>query len=512
MIKPLGVLTASSPASMHVEAMAFQEKQIREILAHFEPTSATLAWLDKIRAMEECINLMYADWDDDEFELGFSLLPLSQHFHRTQEYAALRTRLIKKFSENFANRFCNLVNDATEVAANMGSHGFLDVAHGFSSIASMIGYLQSRRRHFLALLYLLPRACIGVEVIPPQDVLRQFLPIVEMFGIGINSSRGILSLKMARSKLGLPEQSFGQLAMLDKSYLEIERAPLTGMPITETILQTAKGKEELQGDRLFSAAELRNDILHIEAAYGEFALHETDFGPAAEMLRRLSRDFVEKDFWVIVPPDALDALFEEFKASVALRAALVNSGTTYLECLASYAPFFIVRGTYYSTVTLLSRFIYNWRDQCLARRKRYQVRSGFIFEEGIRNELCRQGFTVREDIRRIERKEFDVVAVRDGIIWNIQCKNNFKDLKFLESDPTCFANFNFTLVKSYEAALRKELGREFLLKNKLGISKIQHMVVSKFPVVSDNPRFVPENRMNIFGKIADSILDINPGY
>ena len=89
--------------------------------------------------------------------------------------------------------------------------------------------------------------------------------------------------------------------------------------------------------------------------------------------------------------------------------------------------------------------MYHWRAVSLDGGKRYQIRAGFIFEHAVADALERQGFAV-QDITRINRHEFDVVTIRDGTIWNVQCKNNFLDLGKLERDPARFARYNRNLV------------------------------------------------------------------
>lgn len=48
----------------------------------------------------------------------------------------------------------------------------------------------------------------------------------------------------------------------------------------------------------------------------------------------------------------------------------------------------------------------------------------------------------------------------------------------------------------HETALWKEEGREHLLKEKIGIEKVNHFVVSRFPVITDNERVIPFNRFD----------------
>lgn len=57
---------------------------IANALAPYDPITATLAWFDTLRAIEDCINLPMADWDDDEFEerlYNLALPPLLQDPH-----------------------------------------------------------------------------------------------------------------------------------------------------------------------------------------------------------------------------------------------------------------------------------------------------------------------------------------------------------------------------------------------------------------------------------------------
>ena len=97
--------------------------------------------------------------------------------------------------------------------------------------------------------------------------------------------------------------------------------------------------------------------------------------------------------------------------------------------------------------------------------------------------------------------------MRDGVIWNVQCKNNFVDLSSVDSDAHRFARYNQSLVRAYERALSKERGREHLLTARLALDEIQHVVVSRFPVVCDNPRIVPFNRIDHFADLANDLLD-----
>jgi hypothetical protein len=479
-------------------------RRIANSLAPYEPSTTTYAWFDTLRAIEECINLATVDWDDDAFEAQLFNLQLAGLIHDPRPLLALRPGLIGRFSETFANRFNNLMVQGASIGLAFAAHGFGHVSAGFQSVGTLVGYFQSRRRHFVALLHTLPTACRGSQRVQPLDTLNIFLPVIEMDALQIVGAQQAMLVEAARARLGLQKSVGSELAMLDPLFLEPERSRITEMPMTVEGLAMLGSKEPQPSDRLFSAAELRNDIVAIEAAYAEFDLDKTAFAPAAALMRRLSRNFTERDFWVAITPNQLRKLFDALAVPADLRGALVHGPADYAANLETYSPFVLVDGTYRSTVSLLSRFLYHWRSRCLDRNKRYQIRTGFIFERAVAQELEAQGFAVQE-ITRINRHEFDVVTLRGGTIWNVQCKNNFVDLEWVESDPQRFGRFNRRLVRAYERALTKERNREEVLKAHLALGSIQHMVLSRFPVVSDNPRMLPFSRIGQFAAAADAI-------
>ena len=105
---------------------------------------------------------------------------------------------------------------------------------------------------------------------------------------------------------------------------------------------------------------------------------------------------------------------------------------------------------------------------------------------------------------------FDLVALRDEVIWNVQCENNLIDLQRVEAEASLFARYNQGLVSSYERARTKERNREDILKAKLARDTIRHMVASRFPVVTLNPRILPFSRIGTFGAPANALLAASP--
>ncbi len=494
-----------------LEGLIFeQQRRVSGALAPYEVETAICHWLDTLRGIEELINLLTVDWDDEKFEHELFAFPVLQFSRQMSKFMTIRERLLARFGEHFVNRFSNLIVQGNAIATSFAAHGRLDVASGFQTLGTMIGFLQSRRRHFVGLLHLMPAACRGSEPISQLDTLNIFLPIVEFDAAPMIGAQYALMVKLAQDRLGIAEDASAELSMLDGLFLEPERASIIEMPSSDAGLEMQKAKEALPPDRLFSAAELRNDILVIEAAYAEFDLRGSDFAAAASLVRRLSKEYIDRDYWIQISPADLTMLTAQEGASRVLTAALTCDADTYMQCLSSYAPLVLVGDRYVSTVTLLSRFVYYWRARILDRKKRFQIRAGFIFEDQVKLALERLGFTI-QDVVRINRQEFDVVAVRDGVIWNVQCKNNFVELASVDSDAVAFARYNRGLVGSYERALVKERNREHLLKMKLAIDAVQHMVVSRFPVVTDNQRIVVFNRISEFAARADAVLAASCG-
>lgn len=482
---------------------------LQAALASIDPTSAVTAWMETLRAVEEFINLLLFGLDDEVIEAALIALPVNAAVSRPRRLRAVLHHIKYRYGEAFARRFSILMLQGTAIGRAFAQHGIASGAAGFDTVGTMVGYLQSRRRHLVSLLYTLPTACHGSRTVVPLDTLNLFLPLVELNGVTLTGLYQQLMLAMVDSEYSVTLDAHGfrgsqDYPALDSLFLEPERASIVEMHAARPKDAVLAPLEPVRKDRLFSAAELRNDIRLLEAAYAEFDLARSDFSQAARFVRQLA-DFAEDEYWITIPLARFDALTDECAVSPLLKRALVHDGATYVANTNSYAPMVAIAGGLRTTVTLLSRFLYYWKNVCLYKIRRFQIRSGFIFEETIAKALHRQGFTLT-GIKRLNRKEFDVVAVRDDVIFNIQCKNNLVDLNRLEADISLFVRYNRARVRSYERALRKEVGREALLTSELGIAQIEHFVVTRFPVATTNPRIIAFSRFDDFAALASSAL------
>ncbi|UQV46673.1 hypothetical protein KIV45_07050 [Janthinobacterium lividum] len=182
----------------------------------------------------------------------------------------------------------------------------------------------------------------------------------------------------------------------------------------------------------------------------------------------------------------------------------MHKGGDYGVNVNEFAAFIQVGKGCRSTVPLMGRFLNQLKNFCLNKNRRYQIRSGYIFEECVREALEKQGFIVK-NIRRIDRQEFDVIAVRNNIIFNVQCKNNFLDQTRIESERKVFARYNRRLDKYYERALEKERMRADLLCRELGLSEVRQFVISAFPIATKNPRILAFANISNFSTLATTL-------
>lgn len=484
-----------------LEQIAQHSGGIEQVLAPFDAQDAVFAWLDTVRAVEEFINLpLFADLDEalEQAIVDVRLEPLD-----LLALVRIRKALTARFGADFAQRFTLVVLQASELVRVFRANGLLDAVAVLRTVGHAVGYFQSRRRHLVALLYLLPAACKGTQGIEGPDTLNLFLQRAEYSGITITGLYEKLMLSKVFPDFALNVDASGFSANhhyepLDSWFLEPERASITEMQVPAAALGEL---EPVDPEKIFSAAEVRNNIRLIEAAYAEFDFSDSAFGHVTEFVRRCL-SVCEDDYLVRLTTADFEGFAEQSGVPTSVRRRLVHSGGDYVSCTNSYAPFIELGDSYLSTVTLLSRFVYYWKSVCLNRVRRFQIRSGFIFENSVKAALTAQGFTVT-DVKRINRKEFDVVAVLNDVIYNVQCKNNLVDLSHVEADAERFARYNRQLDRYYVRALRKEEGREQLLKDRLGFSKIKHVVISRFPVATANPHVLAYSRIDRFRAMVE---------
>lgn len=492
-------------------AMEIVEREIMRhgdgILAHlapFDAENAIATWHAAIRSAEEFINIPFFAIADDAMEQQLLSLPLGDALAANPNAAIVaRDMLEPLLGKAVASRFMLLMIQLTIASVGMRESG-RSLAGNFviDSVAAGIAFLQSRRRHMVSLLYAMPKACTGSQPLAPELAWRVMLPLLEYCCDGVTgwSWKKIQLLCLPDFALDLDgvgamsSQAFNPLGAM---FLEPERVSIMDM-IEHRSEQVSAARREPQDPRLvFSAAELRNNVRLLEAAFARFGVGEAAYGVIKRMLVLSSRH-CHDEYYIKMPRTLLDAALASQDAIPAaeLEAMLVSPSGSYADCSNDYAPFLALGDQLISNVVLLSRFANMFMNLHLASRRSFLSNAGFIFEDMVKQDLAEAGFTIT-DIKRINRKEFDVVTTLGPVIHNFQCKNNWIDLAKVERDPMLYARYNRRLVRYYKRALGKEERREGLLTETLGRANIHHYVVSRFAVITDDPAIINYNQLGM---------------
>lgn len=492
-------LSAADAEALLLDQISQHSGGIRSTLSAFDANSATSAWMEALRGIEEFINIPMFGLDDGNIVRELLAVRLDDIMFPVR-VARAREMLVAELAPAVIGRLVQTLTMVSAIGDGFRMHG-LECGEELRTVAGAVGYFQSRRRQMIALLYCMPSDCTGTQSVAPLDALNVFLPVVEHSCVGLTSLYRNLVLARVYDDFVLtvgPGRCHGNyfLETLDEMFLEPDRVEITEVASDRVDSEKLRQRLPLPEGQIFSTAELCNDLMTMEAAYAEFDLGKTDFGPMARFIVACC-DHVRDSYYIKISSAELRCLMTLCGLSTIAQQRLIYCGNSFGEAVNSFTPFITVGRTEVTTVTLLSRFAYSWKSFCLNRLKRFQIRSGFIFEDEVKKALAHQGFVIHS-IKRIEGHEFDVVATKDNFIYNIQCKNNLLDLTRMEQNPKLFARYNSRLDKYYAKALRKEEERENLLLTKLGLNVVKHVLVSKFPLATTNPRVMAFREISEF--------------
>lgn len=464
------------------QVQAFTQGTIKDLSRLYGPQ--TLVKLQHItRCIEDLINVEVAALTRPDLERSFDLdigpgnaiflATVGRHFDqavvaRIEEllsHIRLFRRVLVDHQGDWDGRLSNL-------------RTYADLAH----------YFKSRRRHLNTLFYTLSDVARGpARVSQPELYERVFTTIDHSLVSGLTSLHQKLTMlsvfpdyRCLHTGEGLLDEDPRGARLLDGQYLEAER-----MAITE--LELAPPSGSFDSRKITSADELRAQLDQIEVAYAPYGLSERGFSDLHRFIREILV-FVKDDYHLRVPKDAFLDIATRYK-DAPWRAHLVYRPHAQYPLHGSHAAFAEHDGTFYSDLMLLMRFAYRIRAHVLERNRRFQIKSGFIFENTVKQQLSTMGFE-NLDIKRINRKEFDVVAKKDHIVYNFQCKNVLLDHELMETDLAQFVRHNQRIVRYFQRALRKEVGREGLLRTATGAQDIKHYVISQFPVFTDDPHIL----------------------
>lgn len=474
------------------------------VLARYRPKEAMASWHATIRAVEEFINLPRFGIDDPHVRATLCSIPLDDRLLSNIEpaFRAVRKILSPRFEAGVVGRYLKTMLQTAAIASAFKTHGqTFGPGITLDTVGAAVDYFQSRRRHMVSLLYTMPFACKGTEVLVPLDTLNVLLPQVEHSCITITGFHLKLAQLDILDDFSMEIDEIGAMAShefdtLDQNFLEPERASIQVMAELRGDQIVLPPLEELDPGKIFSAAELRNSVRLLGATYSAFELNDSDFSTMALLMIAFARHTCDDYFVEIEKPKFQTMLRAQAVLDPEeLERLLVNKPSDYATNSNAYEPFIDAGDVVVSNVNLLSRFLYAFKNIHLGSRRRFQIHAGFIFEGMVKRDLSAMGFQVT-DVKRINRKEFDVVTVHSDVIYNFQCKNNWIDLAKVEADRALFVRYNRSLTNYYRRVLQKERKREGLLKEKLALDRVEHFVISRFPVIGSDARVINYNQID----------------
>lgn len=502
MSKPIGKIMGCELNILLNEEYDLHLNQIIHVLSELDATDTFYKLHNIVLSIEEFINIPLHEIDDINDMNIILYTPLHMRFLEDEQVLNTINIIQNTFDNNIATRFIKLLEMTIAINNSFKLHGInlFDDGTYLDTIGSAVMYYQSRRRYLIILLYLIPKISKGTQKIPKNDLLNELLPIIELNCIPITSINNNQVLDKIYSDFYLVSDGFKvtgnyHYQPLDELFLEPERIPIVDQVIFRNEQLSTLNLFTEPENKVFSIAELKNSILLIESAYTFYKIEDSDFTMYKDIIFNIL-EYSDDNYFISISKEEFKKIILNYSNTnkTKIYNNLLNTSTDYIINLNSFHPLIELDLKYISNVNLLMRFLYYFKNIVLNRKKRFQIHAGFVFEDIVKQQLSDAGFFIT-DIKRINRKEFDVVTIKNNIIYNFQCKNNLIDLTCLKAFQKKFIRYNKYLVNYYKKALIKEENRESLLQKKLGITTINHYVVSRFPVITNNERIISFNNL-----------------
>ncbi|CAM5775534.1 hypothetical protein LMIY3S_05072 [Labrys miyagiensis] len=467
-------------------------------LAAYDPVVTPHSWHRILQGAELLINFLTEPLDDEALHEAIAGMPLAMAIGAKQAFFVQSVRRL--YDGEIETGMLEVLRLLWAFDTACAAHG---MPLGLTTIAHAAGYLHTRRRRMVSLFYVMPQLCRGLTKARTTFDMVPFLTLLELATGPIIDLTQMRMLSYVFPDFAVESDGIGYRAnrsaeLLDEGALDPERISMLDMA-HYGVKSTFPDSSDSNPRRLLSKAEVAHQIALIEATYAEFNLASTSFRAVSELILPLLRG--PESHVVTVPALPFLAAVESVASHWADvdRHVFVHDGIDFGAALNAHQPFVHIDDQLVTNVTLLTRFINDWKNVVLARQKRFQIRSGFLFEKKVREILEEAGFVILQ-VRRIQRREFDVVTTKGDAIYNFQCKNTFIDSRLIEGQPARYARYNNAVVRSHRRALAKERGREQLLKDELGLSAVHHYVVTRFPVLCDDRDIIPFTKLSLWVK------------
>jgi len=464
----------------------FNTDTFTKVIGAFAANPLFYQWRTMIRSIDELINIPLEIENAQAFMgLSFDFITDPGDINKAQ-LKQISDQLTKAFDSEVAQRFCQIALMCGVSNVMYTQHTIWDfVGNGLnlSSVSNARAYLQSRRLQFGIILKLIPTFAKGTQVVKSHDLFNHFLYTIDSCLVGIITDYYNL---LVNESIDTYEVTFDGEAFkpnmnfeyLEDFYLEPERLSLIDQMELRPEIVLPANTIERPASVVFSFNEIANAMALFEAAFKKYNVTKLKEYEELNILLMGVARFCEDHYNVIVDEDELNALQAKLK-----KILLYVTDPNYLSILNDYTPFQKFEGKYYSTVVLLTRFVYRTLSNALMSNRSFQINSGFVFEDKVNAILESYGY-LPTGITRINKKEFDLITIKNGKVYNFQCKNNFIDIARISDDYKLMGRHNKRLIAYYRKSITKEEKRENLIISKIGIKDVSHFVVSRYPVIT----------------------------
>lgn len=466
-------------------------QSLYDVLSEYDCNALFEVWLKFIRYQEELINICF-ELDGEELEKVLSS-EIGTCFICNYSFFEAQEIVSKRFGQDVANRFCAYVrmfsrqNSILEtIKAN-----YLNI----HSIGDLFTYSQSRRLYYVTILHLIPKYAKGNKRIRINEIPNEFGAYIDINLRNVTSQYHSLIQNRCLNDFYAESTDFGLLFNSQYTHLEplfLEPLRLSSLDILQfdNKFDASKLKPAKPRYSLYSFEEL-DDTVRLDAQYfAEFDLKSNrTFMNLCDLIDWVKPFFVD-GYSIIVPKEDFSRISKK------TGLVLYKEESDYFDLLNTRVAFVKNNDNYYSTFYLLQRYVENSIYRILRRNKKYQIKSGFVFENKVASLLENYGFDKVSGVKRINHKEFDVVCKKNNRIFNFQCKNNYFNASEINSNRlNVSVRYHKYLANYYNKALKKELDREYLLKEKIGNYEVENYVITRFPVITSNPRVIPFNTL-----------------
>lgn len=455
-------------------------------LSCYDTASLFEIWFYYVRLVEEFINIRY------ELGINYELISKIIHIDNKSEM----TKIISLVEKEFGHQVSRHLNEIVDMCKGFCSREVVDgkvTEEQIDTLYDLWNYLQKTRLHIMTILNLIPIYAQGHKPFCMDDIKAK---MNDWVGKLMNITAGCQAMLEAKC---IPD-FYGELTKegikFSHCYTHLEDMFLEPLRLTPVDIEKYKseGLEERERKNSYSICSkeelditLYNDAIYYQK-YG--LLNNEKYKSLAAFMNEM-KDYFKDNYEIEVPQKDFERLCRKYD-NIELYRAMVD----FYDIQNSRYGFVKNDGNYHSTYFMLIRFYFNYIEKILRRNKTFQIDSGFVFEAKVAEMVTKYGFDVQKDCKRINHKEFDVVCIKNGTIYNFQCKNNYTSVASIGvRENELAARYNRQLMRYYEKAMKKEKNRELLLVNKLKIGKIQHYVISRFPVITDSEHVIPFNRL-----------------